>query len=171
MDKIIDKVLEFKGLISTIILALILTIGLQTVAQICIVDGESMYPTLQNREVFVSLKARWREIDRGDIVAVNAKNLSYVSSNMLVKRVIGIPGDTITVSNGDVYVNDKKIKEDYILDNEDERIIIDELKYTLDDDEYFIMGDNRNNSTDSRFFGPINKENITSIYLFSFLGN
>ena len=162
---------EIKSWIVTIVIGLILGIILQVFLQVCIVSGESMMPTLKDGELFLSIKAEWANIDKGDIVAVDSKTLTYLSSDMIVKRIIAEPGDTISITNGVVTVNGEVIEEDYILDKDEERVIVDTIEYTLKDDEYFVMGDNRNNSTDSRYFGPIDKEYIDSVYWFSFYGS
>ncbi len=106
--------------------------------QICIVKGSSMEPTLKNNNILIAKKFNLN-IERNDIAVIKKNNL------LIIKRVVAVPNDRIKLVDGYVYVNDKMIDTIYteyagILDNE----------ITLKDEEYFIMGDNRQNSTDSR---------------------
>ena len=92
------------------------------------------------------------DIKQGDILII----YSDVLSERIVKRCIGLPGDEIKILDNQVYVNGKKLKEDYIA----EPMNTEDMAINLSDDEYFVMGDNRNHSTDSRDIGPIPKEKI-----------
>jgi signal peptidase I len=101
------------------------------------------------------------EIDNGDIVVVD----SEFFKGFIVKRVIGTPGDTIEIKDNVVYINDVALEEDYI----NEQMITDDIpKITLADDEYFIMGDNRNHSSDSRMIGPVKKDEMYGKVVFDF---
>ena len=86
----------------------------------------------------------------------------------LVKRVIGLPGDTIKIDDGKVFINGKEYKEKYKRDKKAERRSLDIIQLELKESQYFIMGDNRNHSSDSRLFGPIDISEIKSKYLFEF---
>ena len=115
-----------------------------------IVQGESMVPTLSGGEVMI-LKKYDKNYQRFDIVVVN-KN---VEGNNLIKRVIGLPGETIRYKNNMLYINDKVIDDTYaygVTENFQEIV--------LGDDEYFLMGDNREISLDSRSIGVIKKSEI-----------
>ena len=158
---------ELRGWIITILLSVLLSIGIQVFFQINFVSGNSMNPTLDDGEIFISLRTNWAGIERGDIVDINSKSLSYVDSDMLVKRIIGLPGETVLFEDGKVYIDGKQLKEDYIFDNKKDRNNVLNREIKLKKDEYFILGDNRNNSTDSRILGAIKEEHITSKYLFS----
>lgn len=127
------------------------------------VDGQSMMPTLKNKQVV----AYWRLGDDyriGDIVAIKMPN-----GDKYVKRIIAVPGDVVNIEDGFVYVNDAKLTEPYIngpdgiTDPEDERIV---YPYKVDPGAYFVLGDNRPKSLDSRTFGPVIKENIKGKLLF-----
>lgn len=114
------------------------------------VDGHSMDHTYAHGDLLVGDKNA--EIHSGDILII----YSDVLSERIVKRCIGLPGDKIKIKDNIVYVNGKQLKEDYIA----EPMVTDDMSVTLGDDEYFVMGDNRNDSTDSREIGPIPKGKI-----------
>lgn len=121
-----------------------------------IVSGHSMDTTLDNGMFGYSLIVKdTTEIKRGDIVIVQTDD------HYIIKRVIGLPGETIQCFNGDIYINDKKLEEDYTSSDTDDFDAI-----TLGIDEYFVMGDNRSNSKDSRTIGPITKDEIVSKHIF-----
>ncbi len=112
------------------------------------VNGSSMYDTLKGNEICILNKLA--KIDRYDIIVTN------YDGERLIKRVIAMPGETIEVEDGYVYINDKKIKDEYGYGITD-----DFEKVVLNNDEYFVMGDNRKISKDSRIIGPIKEENIS----------
>lgn len=114
------------------------------------VNGASMNPTLNDKDIMLldEISYRFSDIERFDIVVVKEK------SEYLIKRVIGLPGENISYKNGKLYINGKHIKEDF---KHKETM---DFSTTLGKDEYFIMGDNRTNSTDSRVFGPISRSEI-----------
>ena len=114
------------------------------------VDGRSMDHTYADGDLLVGNQKA--DIKQGDILII----YSDVLSERIVKRCIGLPGDEIKILDNQVYVNGKKLKEDYIA----EPMNTEDMTITLSDDEYFVMGDNRNHSTDSRDIGPIPKEKI-----------
>ncbi len=114
------------------------------------VQGESMVPTLNGKEVML-LKKYDTSYNRFDIVVVN-KN---VNGDNLIKRVIGLPGEKIRYRNQTLYINDQEIKDVYAYGRTD-----DFQEVTLGKDEYFLMGDNRQISLDSRSLGVIKKSEI-----------
>ena len=100
------------------------------------VKGESMAPNFEDGELLLTEKVSYR-------------------FGKPIKRIIGTPGDTVAINNGEVLVNDVKLSETYIkIETQG-----DEIK-TLEADEYFVLGDNRGASSDSRVFGPIKKSVI-----------
>ena len=122
------------------------------------VNGSSMYDTLKGNEICILYKLG--KIKRFDIIVAEYDN------EKLIKRVIGMPGETIEVENGFIYINDKRIKDEYGYGETD-----DFTKVTLEEDEYFVMGDNRKISKDSRLIGPIKEKNIsgtTNLILYPF---
>ena len=110
------------------------------------IAGESMEPTLSSGDVVLLNKLG--SIDTNDIVVFQPS--SNLSAQYSVKRVIGTPGDKIVISGGDVYVNDVLFHN--IADTEDiEDAGLASTEIVLGEDEYFLLGDNRNNSEDSRY--------------------
>ena len=156
-----------RGVIDTLILildfAVMLVVSLSAVQYLnkdggwlTIVDGKSMYPTLNSSQIMFADKS---EIKRGDIITINAYNYSkdYSKQKSFIKRVVGMPGDRIVIKDNRVIINGEVYDEPY-LTNEAKTKTMTEIKYDsvkLDENEYFIMGDNRGNSYDSRHFGAI----------------
>lgn len=144
----------------TLLITLALFIGLHFSAQAVPLDGPSMQPGLHTDErVLVnSLAYTFRGPERGDVIVFHpptAPNERYI------KRVIGLPGDTITLTANDVIVNGVTLHETYITPappGETENPEPQTIK--LSESQYFVMGDNRTNSEDSRFFGPITQHEV-----------
>ena len=114
------------------------------------VNGASMDPTLNDKDIMLldEISYRFSDIARFDIVVVKEED------EYLIKRVIGLPGETVEYKNDKLYIDGKYVKEDF---KHKETF---DFSTTLGKDEYFIMGDNRTNSTDSRVFGPISRDKI-----------
>lgn len=120
-----------------------------------LVDGNSMKKTLNNGDVLLLYKLG--EINRYDVVVLNEK----IDDEVIIKRVFGLPGDTIEIKNDKIYINDEKIEDDYGYGETS-----DYAKITLAEDEYFLLGDNRLISKDSRSFGTIKKDDIMGKTIF-----
>lgn len=160
--------------ISPIILAVILAILLRIfVGGATTVQGESMEPTLQNEDIlFVSkLPTYGNNFDRIDIVIIDPPiepkdQVTEEEEKLFVKRIIGMPGETVEIRDGNIYINGQLLREFYL--GEPETGTYNESKWVLGDDEYFVLGDNRapGRSNDSRFFGPIKEDDILGVVKF-----
>lgn len=133
------------------------------------VRGSSMYPTLQSGSLGVSnlLGYRMDGIERFDIVIIYVEE----KNEYLVKRCVGLPGETISYSNQILYVNGEPVEENFFNEEyraEYEYFMEDLGEITLGENEYFCMGDNRPHSTDSRYYGPFTKDKIISKGVFIF---
>lgn len=160
----------------------ILFVSIHTfVAKPFMVDGPSMLPTFQTSNYLLveRFSTRFGNIDRHDVVVFDIPETSghdseyhtcyidwnekclWKSKRYLIKRVIGLPGERVVVINGVTTIYNKENPNGLLLND-------DYVTYTspmeadivLKDDEYFVMGDNRANSSDSRYWGPVPKENI-----------
>ena len=138
---------EVKDWLVSIVVAVVLAFLIrQFVVELYIVDGPSMRPTLQSQQRLVVNKFiyRFRAPEKGEILVFQYPR---DPSRDFIKRVIAVPGDTVEIKDGRVLVNDQVLSEDYIL----EKTRGDYPKSTVPQGTVFVMGDNRNNSEDSRF--------------------
>ena len=154
-----------KEIISTILYILAVLLGtyllITFVGQRTSVSGSSMEPTLSNNDQLIldKISYRFSEPKRFDIIVFP---FQYKENTYYVKRVIGLPGETVQIDlEGNIYINGEILEEDY----GKEKINFPGLAVepiTLGDDEYFVMGDNRNNSSDSRepSVGNIHRDQI-----------
>ncbi len=127
------------------------------------ISGQSMMPNFKDAEYLLTEKVTYysREPKRGDVV-VFTPPISTIDE--FIKRVIALPGEKILINNGHVYINDKLLEEPYIesgVATSGGPFLSDGEEYTVPSGEYFVMGDNRPNSSDSRYWGPITKKAIT----------
>lgn len=154
-----------------ILIALIILIKLYIVTPVK-VNGTSMIDTLHDSDIMIlnKLSYKFNDIKRFDIVVVDDKE------ELIIKRVVGLPGEYIEYKNNKLYVNGKYIKEEFSHKYTDD-FSINELEATkIPEDCYFVLGDNRVNSKDSRIIGFIPKEQIlgkTTLTIFPFnrIGN
>lgn len=141
------------------------------------VDGPSMEPTLENNDKLIIWKVprTWADITghpyipkRGDIIVFTESGLARFgqqNTKQLIKRVIGLPGDTVVVANGEYMIYNKQHPHGYDPDKtlpygKDIPYTSGDLKVKLGPDQLFVSGDNRPDSLDSRDFGPINANQI-----------
>ncbi len=172
----------FKELMSWIVpIAIGLLLALlikQFVFQFVRVDGPSMQPNLQNNERVVCLKQA--KIHRGSVVVFDANGVDPQVSvkTDYVKRVIGLPGDTVEAKNGNLYVNGKKVDQSYISKSErssgtgtwtlhsisqENSWVSHNGAYKVPKGEYFVLGDHRSVSNDSRYWGFVPKNKIVGV--------
>jgi signal peptidase I len=137
----------FLDILETLVLAVVFFLGINLISARILVDGASMEPTLETGErVIVNrLSYKFGSPMQGDIIVFHPPPNP---SEEYIKRVIGLPGDTVQVKNGSVYVNGQLLQENYL-----------DVKtnYTgtwqVPEDQLFVLGDNRNNSSDSHNWG------------------
>lgn len=129
-----------------ILLLAILRFASQGVIYVGYVPSASMENTLKVYDSMLGINSDLTEIRRGDIVVIDVTN---GKTPKYVKRVIGLPGETVKVSNGKVYIDGKAINEPYLKEPMDSQ---GDGTFQVPDNSYFLMGDNRNNSYDSRYW-------------------
>ena len=129
------------------------------------VEGTSMMPGLEDQErIFVNkFVYRWEPIQRGDIVVFRYPR---DVSKSFIKRVIGVAGDHVRIENGQVYVNDESIEEDYVPSEYADARSYPEI--TVPTNSFFVLGDHRTMSDDSRDFGPVNERFIYGKAVFGY---
>ena len=147
----------------TIALSVILALGIRTfVAEARWIPSESMVPTLKvyDKLIVDKLSYHFTDPQRGDIVVFSpTDNIMRDNPNLkdaFIKRVIGLPGEKVEVKGGRVYINDQPLRENYIE-------ALPQYKYgpaTVPPNSYLVLGDNRNNSYDSHFWGFVPHDNI-----------
>lgn len=127
------------------------------------IKGMSMYPNYPDAEYLLTQKVTYylHPPKRGDVVVFTPP---VDNQEEFIKRIIGLPGEKIKVTNGKVYINDQLLPESYLssdLYTSGGNFLADGDEYTVPEGQYFVMGDNRPNSSDSRSWGPIAKSAIT----------
>ena len=161
-----------------VVSAIVILLFVNFVAHPVRVDGRSMYPTLKDGEFgFTNVGGvLLNGVERGDIVVVTMEGEGQKTH--WVKRVIGLPGDTVSCVNDVVYINGKVLDETKYIAPDYRQSLVDKFGYfnkvpnadntnvedfeevKLKDDEYYVMGDNRPYSKDSRYVGPVKKSQI-----------
>lgn len=161
-----------------VVSAIVILLFVNFVAHPVRVDGRSMYPTLKDGEFgFTNVGGvLLNGVKRGDIVVVTMEEKGQKTH--WVKRVIGMPGDTISCVNDIVFINGKVLDETQYIDLDYRQSCVDQFGYfnkvpnadntdvqdfeevKLGDDEYYVMGDNRPYSKDSRYVGPVKKSQL-----------
>ncbi len=147
------------SLIITVVVMLSIVILLRSyVAKPFIVSGASMYPTFDSWNYLIIDQLTYnlkRDPERGEIVVFHYPD---DTSRYFIKRVIGLPGETVSIDGHTVTINNSTtLYEPYVLDRKKK---IDHMEMTLAYDEYFVLGDNRRASADSRYWGPLKRELI-----------
>jgi signal peptidase I len=182
-----------REVVETVVLAAIIFLGVRAIVQNFKVEGSSMYPSFIDGEYMLVNKAVYSRIDlglihkvlpfvdpgkhpkryifhgpqRGDVIVFVPPIYTGASeSKDFIKRVIGVPGDTVDFRDSHVYVNGKLVVEPYI--SAPTECAGQYCHMTLQPDQYFVMGDNRTNSSDSRMWGAVSADKIIGKALFSY---
>ena len=158
MDKMKSIIKEYGLYVITIILVLLVK---KFVVSPIKVNGTSMMTTLHDGDIMILniIGYKFEKIKRFDIVVVDEGN------EYLIKRIIGLPGEEVEYKDNKLYINGKKVKENYGSQE------TEDFKVKVENNSYFVLGDNRTNSLDSRHFGSFSKNKIigkTSLIIFPF---
>ncbi len=140
-----------KEIIRDVIIAAIIAIVVIQFVRPVVVHETSMTNTLQPGDYLLMNKMIYKnhEAERGDIVVLHSElKQDNGREKLLIKRVVGLPGDTILIRDNSVYINGELLEEDYI---REQGVVPGDIDMTVPEGEYFVMGDNRGNSIDSRF--------------------
>ena len=144
------------------------------IVQPYVVDGQSMETTLQNSDRLLvdKLPLAFAHFShpyiphRGDIIVFNQSNLpGFSGTKQLIKRVVGLPGDRVVIKDGSITIYNKSSPDGFNPDSAtgyklSNTLTLGIVDTTLSKDQIFVLGDNRNNSEDSRYFGPVNINQI-----------
>ena len=149
-------------LVRFIFIAIIIVLPIRMlIAQPFIVSGSSMFPTFEDNQYLIvdQISYRFEEPSRGDVIIFR---YPLDPSKFFIKRVIGLPNETVKINDGKITIhdtngNDMNLDERYL---QLERISSDNATFELGDDEYFVMGDNRIASSDSRTWGVLPRKNV-----------
>lgn len=142
----------------TVVIALVLSLTVHTyVAEGRWIPSESMVPTLKVHDRLIVDKVSYKihDINRGDIVVFTPPPAVHKNDD-LIKRVIGLPGETVLMKDGLVYIDGSPLTEEYAVEKNKSNF----GPFKVPEDCVFVMGDNRDNSYDSRFWGPLPVKNI-----------
>ncbi len=134
------------------------------------VTGISMLPTFHDGDYILTDKIAYkiRAPERGDVIVLQSPHNPDID---YIKRIIGLPHDTIMIKSGEVYVNGKVISENYIsakTNTWENGFLQEGIPFTVPPHQYFVMGDNRPRSSDSREFGPIPEEHIIGLVVYRY---
>jgi len=153
--------LPFWEVFEVIIISFVsITLIYKFVAQPFIVKGASMEPTFENNDFLLvdEFVYRFREPSRGEVIVFrNPRN----EEEFYIKRIVGLPGEEVTIREGAVFVDGKMLEEEYV--PEEMRSMPGDHRFELAENEYFVMGDNRLESSDSRSWGPLDEREIIGI--------
>ena len=144
-------------LVRVVLISVLIVLPIRTyIAQPFIVSGDSMLPNFHNGEYLIidELTYQFREPKRGEVVVFR---FPLNASDFFIKRIIGLSGETIEIKNGQLSVNGTILPEDYLPKNIE---TAPEVRITLGQNQYFVLGDNREHSSDSRSWGALEKSKI-----------
>ncbi len=124
------------------------------------IRGVSMSPTLRDGERYILYRAPylWRSPRQGEIVVIRDPE----DHDLSIKRIVGLPNDVVQVKRDGIYVNDVKLAEPY-LPSDTPAMNMPSAPVHLGEDDYYVLGDNRNRSADSRLYGPVQRKAILGV--------
>lgn len=141
---------KIKELIPYVVIVVVVVLIRTFIVTPVVVSGDSMVPSLKDGQLLLlnKLSYRFKEIERFDVVVIK------VGKNEIIKRVIGLPGETVEYRDNKLYINGSLLETEYDFETDDfeEKLI--------SDNEYFVLGDNRRVSSDSRIIGMIKRKDI-----------
>jgi len=145
-----------RELLETVISAGIIAFIIITfIGQVTVVRGASMEPTLHDRERLIANKISYRfeSPERGEIIIFRPP--LEIKRNY-IKRIIGVPGDKVEIANGEIFLNDERLEESYVKNGSHENM----SPTIVPGNSFFVLGDNRPNSSDSRYWGFVPRKNV-----------
>ena len=155
----------FKELLPYVIIILVVVLIRTFIMTPVQVDGASMYPTLEDKEILI-LKKYDHSFKRFVVIVFDYKG------SRLIKRIVGLPGETIEYKNNKLYVDGEQVAENFDRNADTEDFKLEDIGYdVIPEGKYFVMGDNRTNSTDSRIIGLVDEDQIkgsTNLSIFPF---
>jgi len=161
IKKLIAAVFDFlQGIVVILAIMVMIYLFIMSPQEI---NGQSMDPTFHNGEYILTNKVEYKihPPARGDVIIFKSPNNKDVD---YIKRIIGLPGDRVRLSQSKFYINDEWLDESAYLDSDvitqDGSFLSEDIEITVPDGEYFVCGDNRPHSSDSREFGPIPLEDF-----------
>lgn len=151
---------NIRQILITILIVVVIFLGMHYSLQSYTVSGQSMEPSFEDGEWLLvdKLSYRFSSPDRGDVIIFDPPG---TSNQPYIKRIIGLPGEYIEIRNGRIYISNDKGVFEYV-ENTDLPDIppSDNGSWEIPEGSYFVLGDNRDNSSDSRVFGPVPEGNI-----------
>ena len=163
-NRFISFLKKYKEILSYIVIIVVILLIKQFIVTPIRVNGASMDDTLKDKDIMIldKISYRFSDIKRFDIVVIKLED------EYIVKRVIGLPKEKVEYKDNKLYINGKEVKENFSHKEIKDYVLEEEIP----DDYYFVVGDNRPVSLDSRVIGLINRKNIlgkTSLTIFPFL--
>lgn len=153
--------------VASFVIALLVVIPIRTyVMQPFFVQGDTMNPNFKNNQYLI-INEFDKNYQRGDVVVFKYKQ---DPETFFIKRIVGLPNETVQIRENSVIINGQKLNESAYISSDVKTTVKDDLNIMLGNDEYFLLGDNREKSFDSRVYGPIKKDLITGKYWFAPFG-